>query len=56
MSIRQHYTMFEQAAQNRMELIVPQLAKQYGATEGLKADNQMGTADERLQGTDQKRS
>ncbi len=40
-SIRQHYTMFEQAAQNRMELIVPQLAKQYGVTEQLKAENQM---------------
>lgn len=40
-SIRQHYTMFEQAAQTRMELIVPQPAKQYGVTEQLKADNQM---------------
>ena len=33
--------MLEQAAQNRMELIVPQLAKQYGVTEKLKAENQM---------------
>ncbi len=40
-SIRQHYTMFEQAAQNRIELIVPQLAKQYSVTEQLKAENQM---------------
>ena len=40
-SIRQHYTMFEQATQNRMELIVPQPAKQYGVTERLKAENQM---------------
>ena len=31
----------DEAAQNRMELIVPQLAKQYGVTERLKAENQM---------------
>ena len=29
------------AARNRMELIVPELAKQYGVTEQLKAENQM---------------
>ena len=31
----------DEAARNRMELIVPKLAKQYGVTEQLKADNQM---------------
>ena len=29
------------AARNRMELIVPELAKQYDVTEQLKAENQM---------------
>ena len=31
----------DEAARNRMELIVPELAKQYGVTEQLKAENQM---------------
>ncbi len=37
----EHCAEIDEAAQNRMELIVPQLAKQYGVTEGLKAENQM---------------
>ena len=37
----EHCTEIDEAAQNRMELIVPQLAKQYGVTERLKAENQM---------------
>ena len=37
----EHCAEIDEAAQNRMELIVPQLAKQYGVTEQLKADNQM---------------
>ena len=39
--VRQYCAEFEEAARNRMELIVPKLAKQYGVTEQLKADNQM---------------
>ena len=31
----------DEAAQSRMELIVPELAKQYGVTEQLKAEKQM---------------
>ena len=31
----------DEAARNRMELIVPELAKRNGGTEQLKADNQM---------------
>ena len=41
MPIRQYCIRFEYATQNRMELIVPQLAKQCGVTEQLKAENQM---------------
>ena len=37
----EHCAEIDKAAQNRMELIVPQLAKQYGVTERLKAENQM---------------
>ena len=37
----EHCAKIDEAAQNRMELIVPQLAKQYGVTERLKAENQM---------------
>ena len=37
----EHCVEIDEAAQNRMELIVPQLAKQYGVTERLKAENQM---------------
>ena len=39
--VRQYYAEIDEAARNRMELIVPKLAKQYGVTEQLKADNQM---------------
>ena len=39
--VRQYCAEIDEAARNRMELIVPKLAKQYGATEQLKADNQM---------------
>ena len=37
----EHCAEINEAAQNRMELIVPQLAKQCGVTEQLKAENQM---------------
>ena len=37
----EHCAEIEEAARNRMELIVPELAKQYGVTEQLKAENQM---------------
>ena len=37
----EHCAEIDEAAQNRMELIVPQLAKQYSVTERLKAENQM---------------
>ena len=40
-SVRQYCAEIDEAARNRMELIVPKLAKQYGVTEQLKADNQM---------------
>ena len=39
--VRQYCAEIDEAARNRMELIVPQLAKQYGVTERLKAENQM---------------
>ena len=41
MYVRQYCAKIDEAARNRMELIVPELAKQYGATEQLKAENQM---------------
>ena len=37
----EHCAEIDEAAQNRMGLIVPKLAKQYGVTERLKAENQM---------------
>ena len=37
----EHCVEIEEAARNRMELIVPELARQYGVTEQLKANNQM---------------
>ena len=40
-SVRQYCAEIDEAARNLMELIVPKLAKQYGVTEQLKADNQM---------------
>ena len=39
--VRQYCAEIDEAARNRMELIVPELAKQYGVTEQLKAENQM---------------
>ena len=39
--VRQYCSEINEAARNRMELIVPELAKQYGVTERLKAENQM---------------
>lgn len=37
----EHCAEIDEASRNRMELIVPELAKQYGVTEQLKAENQM---------------
>ena len=39
--VRQYCAKIDEAARNRMELIVPELAKQYGVTEQLTAENQM---------------
>ena len=39
--VRQYCAEINKAARNRMELIVRSLAKQYGVTEQLKAENQM---------------
>ena len=41
MYLRHYYAKIDEAARNRMELIVPELAKQNGVTEQLKAENQM---------------
>ena len=47
--VRQYCAKIDEAARNRMELIVPELAKRNGVTEKLKpTPNGMGTADERL--------
>lgn len=35
----EHCAEIDEAARNRMELIVPEPAKQYGVTEQLKAEN-----------------
>ena len=52
MYVRQYCAKIDEAARNRMELIVPELAKRNGVTEKLKpTPNGMGAADERLQGT-----
>ena len=40
-SVRQYCAEIDEAARNRMELIVRSLAEQNGVTEQLKADNQM---------------
>ena len=40
-SFFEHCAEIDEAARNRMELIVPELAKQYGVTEQLKTENQM---------------
>ena len=39
-SAKQHCAEINEAARNRMKLIVPELAKQYGVTEHLTAENQ----------------
>ena len=41
MYVRQYCAEVDEAARNRMKLIVPALAKQYGVTEQLKTENQM---------------
>ena len=41
MYVRQYCVEIDEAARNRMDLIVPELAKRNGVTEQLKADNQM---------------
>ena len=41
MYVRQYRAKIDEAARNRMELIVPELAKRNGGTEQLKAENQM---------------
>ena len=38
MYVRQYCAKIDEAARNRMELIVPELAKRIGVTEKLKAD------------------
>ena len=47
MCIRQYCAEISEAARNRMELIVPELAKRNGVTEKLKAENQMELARQR---------
>jgi metal-dependent amidase/aminoacylase/carboxypeptidase family protein len=39
--VRQYCAEIDEAARNRMDLIVPELAKRNGVTEQLKAENQM---------------
>ena len=41
MYVRQYCAKIDEAARNRMELIVRSLAEQNGVTEKLKAENQM---------------
>ena len=41
MYVRQYCAEVDEAVRNRMKLIVPELAKQYGVTEQLKTENQM---------------
>ena len=41
MYARQYCAKIDEAERNRMELIVPELAKQNGVTEQLKAENQL---------------
>jgi hypothetical protein len=40
-SVKQYCAEINEAARNRMALIVPELAEQNGVTEQLKAENQM---------------
>ena len=39
--VRQYCDKIDEAARNRMELIVPELVKRNGVTEQLKSENQM---------------
>ena len=39
--VKQYCAKIDEAARNRMELIVPELVKRNGVTEQLKAENQM---------------
>lgn len=41
MYVRQYCAKIDEAARNRMELIMPELAKQYDVAKQLKAENQM---------------
>ena len=41
MCVRQYCADIDKAARNRMEVIVPELAKRNGETEQLKAESQM---------------
>ena len=41
MYVRQYCAKIDEATRNRMELIVPELAKRNGVTEKLKDENQM---------------
>ena len=41
MYVRQYCAEIDEAARNRMELIVPELVKRSGVSEQLKAENQM---------------
>ena len=41
MYVRQYCAKIDEAARNRMELIVPELVKRSGVSEQLKAENQM---------------
>ena len=41
MYVRQYCAKIDEAARNRMGLVVPELAKRNGVTEQLKAENQM---------------
>ena len=41
MYVRQYCDKIDEAARNRMELIVPELVKRNGVTEQLKSENQM---------------
>ena len=40
-TLYEHCAEIDEAARNRMELIVPELARRNGVTEKLKAENQM---------------
>ena len=55
MSVKQYCAEINEAARSRMELIVPELAKQNGVTEKLKSETRWNsTSEECLQGTGQR--